>query len=226
MIGGQRVLVFPLLCVLATSAWAQARGGRPPRFEDFPVKEIFTGVPAAPKITTPLQRRYRTRIREGVAKGVGVHLNGNYQDHPGPNFAGHMIAITWGCGVPCLMMALVDARTGTIHYLPMTAEGVGVRSFHVPLLVPELMPQVAEMEFRLDSKLMIVQATPHQDERAIPPLSYTYYFLLQDDHWKLLRKIPLKPWSARVELRRERWELAMYPVEDHRFLQTTRSLTA
>ena len=42
-----------------------------------------------PKIVTPVQRKYRTRIRQGVEKGWGVLRDGREQNHPGPNFAGN-----------------------------------------------------------------------------------------------------------------------------------------
>jgi len=58
----------------------------PPRFEDYPVSGIFAGKPAAPIPATAEQRLYRTRIREGVALGMGVGRDGI--DQPGPNFAG------------------------------------------------------------------------------------------------------------------------------------------
>jgi hypothetical protein len=70
-----------------------------PRFEEYPVTDIFHGIPAAPKLTTPMERLYRTRIREGVTKGIGVMKEGIEQ--AGPNFAGHYIVVTWGCGSPC-----------------------------------------------------------------------------------------------------------------------------
>jgi hypothetical protein len=42
-----------------------------PHFEDYPVTEMFTGTPAEP-ISTPEQRHYRARIRNGVLTGAGV----------------------------------------------------------------------------------------------------------------------------------------------------------
>jgi hypothetical protein len=41
-----------------------------PKFEDFPVKEIFKGTPAKPVLTTPHQRLFRTRIRDAAANGA------------------------------------------------------------------------------------------------------------------------------------------------------------
>jgi hypothetical protein len=72
-----------------------------PRFEDFPAG-TFTGKPAPVDLTSdPDAPQFRTRLREG-AKG-------------GPNFAGHLTVITWGCGTQCQVYALVDARSGRVY---------------------------------------------------------------------------------------------------------------
>jgi hypothetical protein len=55
-----------------------------PEFSDFPINTLFHGVPAAPKVSTPGQRRFRTMIRQGAKKGA--------------NFAGHYAVAEWGCG--------------------------------------------------------------------------------------------------------------------------------
>jgi hypothetical protein len=55
-----------------------------PQFADYPVNRIFHGVPVAPKLLTPGQRRLRTMIRQGTKKGA--------------NFAGHYAVAEWGCG--------------------------------------------------------------------------------------------------------------------------------
>ena len=104
-----------LLFVLSISSRAQS-----PKFADYPVDQVFSGTPAAPKLITPLERRYRSRIRYGVKKGWGVFRDGKESDQPGPNFAGDFIVIQWGCGAPCLMMAMVDARSGEVFYPPMS----------------------------------------------------------------------------------------------------------
>jgi hypothetical protein len=115
---GELALLSIAVALLAAPALihAQTRDSTPPRFEDYPAKETYSRIPAPPKIVTPAQRRFRTRIREGVEKGWGVFQNGlgngKEQNRPGPNFAGNMIVIEWGCGAPCQMIAVVDAETG------------------------------------------------------------------------------------------------------------------
>jgi hypothetical protein len=46
-------------------------------------------------------RRFRTALRDGVAAG--------------PNFAGHLTVVTWGCGTQCRSDAIVDARTERVY---------------------------------------------------------------------------------------------------------------
>lgn len=170
--------ILPLLAI--SIATAQQR----PRFEDYPVKEIFTGTPAAPILATPQERLYRARIREGVSKGLGVIRDGIEQ--PGPNFAGHYIIVSWYCGLPCELNAIVDAVTGRI-YGPPFSEGLAL-----PVITrggPEH-PQweQAIVEFRLNSKLMILDANPGFPKDQI---IYRHYFLWENNRWTLLRRTPL-----------------------------------
>jgi hypothetical protein len=51
-------------------------------------------------------REFRTRLREAAREK--------------PNFAGHFIVTTWGCGTECVEGAIIDARTGRVFMLPFT----------------------------------------------------------------------------------------------------------
>jgi hypothetical protein len=181
------IIIFAALRLLPSIA-AQRHSIPLPKFEDYPVKEYFNGTPHAPILQTQEQHRYRTRIREGVEKGWGARINGtgNEQNRPGPNFAGHYVVIVWGCGAPCLMMAVCDVATGAVYNPPISAtHGLGS-----PLLVSEnSVGRDADVEYRLDSRLMIVTATPHYWNRSAE--SYSFYFVLQDNHWKLIRRVPI-----------------------------------
>jgi hypothetical protein len=157
----------------------------PPRFEDYPATEVFARKPAPPKIVRSSQRRYQTRIREGVEKGWGVYRDGLNQAKPGPNFAGDMIFIQWSCGPPCLMAALVNARTGEVYNPPLAVDG----TFGLPLLVVgNSVGQNAELEFRENSRLMIVSATPNWFKKHAR--SYRHYFVWESNQWRLIYKEP------------------------------------
>jgi hypothetical protein len=159
-----------------------------PRFEDYPVTEIFNGIPAAPVLLTADQRLFRTRIREGVAKGTGVLRDGKEQ--PGPNFAGHYIVVAWACGSPCGMMAIVDAQTGKVYDPPIS------KGFLLPPLPEtnpdnpeEYVPWVADVAFRLSSSLMIVRANPDPSKGRT---NFAHYFVWKDNQWNLIGRTPLQ----------------------------------
>jgi len=178
-------LTIVVTLTLFQEAEAQTRSTRLPTFEDYPVKEIFGGVPEPPILITPEQHRYRTRIRDGVEKGWGVWINGGQeQNRPGPNLAGHYIVIVWGCGAPCMMMAVADAETGAVYNPPVSADG----GLFLPLLgFPVSGSRNPELAYRRDSQLMIIKATPDWDKPDAQ--SYTFYFLLRNKEWKLLRRV-------------------------------------
>jgi hypothetical protein len=182
---GLLIPLFGTLCVV----FVQGTAIPLPKFEDYPVNEVFDHTPHPPILTTPQQRHFRTRIREGVEKGWGVWINGGWgkeQNRPGPNFAGHYIVIIWGCGSGCIEMAMSDAETGTVYNPPISEGG-----FVLPMLVfPNSAGGAAELQYRKDSQLMIIRATPHPSRRdAIPG---AFYFLWQGNHWTLLRRVQIE----------------------------------
>jgi hypothetical protein len=133
-----------------------------------------------------VQRSLGEVIRDGVLNGWGVFRD--HKEQRGPNFAGHLIVIQWGCGAPCMRMAIVNARTGDVYYPPMSFTGA-VDSFDLPLLtVGNAVSGNPDVQFRLNSSLMIIKATPVQ---SLSHPSFTYYFLWNRDHWNLLRRDPL-----------------------------------
>jgi hypothetical protein len=175
---------------LAFGAWGDDDSGRLPRFEDYPVTNVFAGSVAPLKLTTNLARLYRTRIREGVERGWGVHRNGNEQVRPGPNFAGNMIVVQWSSGAPGLQMAMVDAETGHIYCPPISYHGVGAASFDLPLLTVGLsVSRNPKIQFQSDSRLFVIEATPKQTQQHP---SYRYYFLWREHRWTLLKQVLLK----------------------------------
>lgn len=177
--------------VISLSAAAQTKAPNRdavhvPRFEDYLVTDIFHGTPAAPQLTTPTERLFRTRIRDGVTKGLGVMREGKEQ--PGPNFAGQYIVVQWNCGSPCNMMAIVDARSGIVYPPPIETEALllPLLLFPVPGDSDHAVPLSARVEFRQDSSLMIVKANPDQGRS-----NYTHYFLWKNNRWTLLRQVLL-----------------------------------
>jgi hypothetical protein len=71
------------------------------RFEDYPAPHAFTGTPAPPRLDTATYgKTFRTRLRDGAKQG--------------PNFAGAFTVVVWGCGAPCQVVVVIDARTGQL----------------------------------------------------------------------------------------------------------------
>jgi hypothetical protein len=144
IIGMRAILKVAVAALLgALPAWSQDSGvaqpqlKNPPRFEDFPVTSIFNQTPVAPILTTPDEKKFETVIGDGVSKGWGVFdgATGKESSGPGPNFAGHYILVSFGCGslllTDCLMAAIVDAKTGHIFPLPSPSGSVSMPYFGV-----------------------------------------------------------------------------------------------
>ena len=175
--------VFVVLCFCGAIMLAQNAGT--PRFEDYPVTEVFSGMPAAPILTTPEQRRYRTRIRNGVSTGAAEWIGSwkNPIKRNGPNFAGHYFVIRWGCGSQCVMMATVDAETGKVYEPPLADKN----SLWVPL------DNLSDMEtdLRPDSSLLVLRnaCRNFKDRKTCG----TYYFNWKDNHFVLVRFVMVDP---------------------------------
>ncbi len=93
------------LVLLVLSA-AHTFGQTPiPPFKDFPAQGEYAGKNASVIITAG-DRMYRTRLKDAAQEK--------------PNFAGHYILTSWGCGAGCLMGAVIDANTGKVHWFPHT----------------------------------------------------------------------------------------------------------
>lgn len=102
---------------------------RIPQFKDYPVRSIYRGR-NAPLVLNRETRTFRTRLREALKEK--------------PNFAGHYIVTSWGCGTGCQVGAIIDARTGRVYWFPF---GVGQNY--------ETDDDYRPIEFRLNSKLII-----------------------------------------------------------------------
>ena len=86
---------------------AAGPGAQPPLFTDYPVDAGFGGHTAPLDLNShPKCSRYRTRLKEAATQK--------------PSFAGYYIVAEWGCGSACQQVALIDARTGAVHFPPFT----------------------------------------------------------------------------------------------------------
>lgn len=161
-----------------------------PRFENFPVVETFAGPRIEPALSSSEERRYRAVIRNGVAKGFGVAdgLTGKELAKPGPDFAGHYVIVTWGCGSPCLMAAIVDLKTGRV-YPPPFHHGRGRSYFQVPWAFPMTPP----LAYRTNSRLLIANVCEEDTTVTVggqPDFEAhrcgAHYFVMNPDRLKLI----------------------------------------
>lgn len=155
-----------------------------PRFEDYPVAEMFNGTPAAPRLVEPWSRLYRTRIREGVTKDYGAFRGSVYLKSKGPNFAGHYFVVNWGCGTGCLMMVVVDAVTGHVYPPPLAVGTVGNQQIGIP----NLGTGWADFDYRPNSRLFMIK-TCSLGVGWTYPFSGTSYFTIESNGWKLIKRL-------------------------------------
>lgn len=160
----RNVLAVLVLCVCAVPAYssgAQARKSRPaPKFEDYPVREIYKGPVAPVRLDSRKARMFRTRLRE--------------DSRGGPNFAGRYTVVVWGCGTGCAQMGVVDARNGRVYFPP-------VEYMDIPDMEDA---EVRSRVFRLDSRLLVITKNLYDGQGT-----YTaYYYLFDGGRFRLLRK--------------------------------------
>ena len=161
-------------------------------FKDYPEKGTFDGPPAEPRLTTTWAQRYRTRIRLGAASREGFRRGFEYIEEPGPNFAGHYRVVTWGCGSGCLMMVVVDLRTGTVYRPPISAGTTGADR----IVIPRLGTGWGDFDFRKDSRLFIMRTCPWGSPDPKSPLYRgrefcgSTYFVMEPQGFRLLQRVP------------------------------------
>lgn len=110
-----------------------------PKFKDYPAIGRSQGRNASLTLTRD-DMMYRTRLREAAMKT--------------PNFAGHYIATTWGCGAECVTGAVIDANTGKVYWLPHTVCCWGF----------DVSDKFEPIEFRLDSRLIVFSGERNEKE--------------------------------------------------------------
>jgi len=130
-----------------------------PRMADFPAS-VFAGRNAAPKLNDSAETRmFRTRIAQWAQAN--------------PNFAGHYILATWGCGTDCTQITIIDAQTGRVYH-PLGVHTNAAVNVHEALLGQTL-------QFQPDSRLLRLIGMPEErdEDRGI-----SYYLW---DHNRLNR---------------------------------------
>jgi len=130
--------ILCVLLVVGAIGWAQHKNSRP-AFKYYAVEQVYTGAPAAPKLTQGW-RSFRTRIREGAKSPV--------------EFAGHYTVPRWGCGAGCSTLVIVDSITGTLY------DGFSVADLSLSWM--EKHGELPRMEFHPKSRLMKINGCPNE----------------------------------------------------------------
>jgi hypothetical protein len=143
----------------------------PPRFQDFPASSATITKVAPVRLGSSKARLFRTVLRDGVAKG--------------PNFAGHYAVVVWGCGASCSDLALVDTKSGEVHF---DSNARDIYTGHVEDEPDEVSVQFWAARFQLNSRLLIVVGMPNEDESR----DGVTYFDWTGSRLKLLRFVPQK----------------------------------
>ena len=116
------------------------------KFADYPAR-AWRGPVARPRQDTRFARLFRTVLKQGAVKG--------------PNFAGHMTIVEFGCGTSCVYWGLVDAKTGRVlapDAAPLTLMHVGDDA----------------LKYRLDSRLLLFAGAPQEDETREGVYAYVW----------------------------------------------------
>jgi len=106
-----------------------------------------------------------------------------------PNFAGHYILATWGCGTGCTQIAVIDALTGKVFH-PPGARTNSVADVHEELLIDgDSSPRRADfgaLRYSVDSRLLVLIGTPEErrENRGIS------YFIWENDSLRKIRFVP------------------------------------
>jgi hypothetical protein len=122
------VIVLLLLAICSSLALGQSAI---PRFKDYQAGEMYTG-PTARLVLTKGDLAFKTRLR-WAAKNQK------------PNFAGHYILTSWGCGAQCLMGAVIEAKTGKVYWW----------NFSICCWGFDTDDKFNPIEFRADSRLIV-----------------------------------------------------------------------
>lgn len=137
-----------------------------PGFQSFPATEVWKGPPAPVRLKSSEERMFRTNLRKASKLP--------------PNFAGHYRFTTWGCGTRCLAGAVIDLRTGTVFPPPLAGKAAGEEHW---IFCAER-DNEHTVDYRRDSRLMIVRCGGMQTNAQGSKTPDAYYFVWEHDHFR------------------------------------------
>ncbi|MBC7796675.1 MAG: hypothetical protein H7Z37_07375 [Pyrinomonadaceae bacterium] len=90
------------------------------------------------------------------------------------NFAGHHILAIWGCGTGCLSFAIINAKTGAVHFSPL-----------ISFVGWQLSQDEDTLQFQKNSRLLIVTGAKNDEEIG------KFYYVWKNNQLQFLRKTKL-----------------------------------
>jgi hypothetical protein len=156
------VFIFPLLGpAVARSQTEKFDAQHPPRFEDYPATEVWNGTPASLKRTTRSELMFKTKLTNAAKEP--------------PNFAGHNRIAIWGCGSECISGAIIDLQDGVVHSPPLATNATNEMHFSVCQTAYEN----SGVDYRLNSRLLILRCGLNYSERLQTNVPDTHYFVME-----------------------------------------------
>ena len=142
-----------------------------PSFADYPATEHSPASRPPRCFRRAGQREFRTKIREGAAKG--------------PNFAGRYTIADWGCGAGCVSIAVIDAKDGKVYDGPFQVLSWAMFTYEGKY--QSNTPEFAPLDFRKGSRLLIARGCPEEEKCA------SYFYEWTAPKFKLIRKVEATP---------------------------------
>jgi hypothetical protein len=133
-----------------------------PRFSDYPATDTSQGRNAPLVLSTARDRQFKTFLKENAIQP--------------PNFAGHYILATMGCGTQCAQAALIDASTGLVYWFPETINPIDMNDSGDDSLI----------KFRSDSKLIIF---PTIKEAESTDYGYLRHYVFENNRFYLVYSV-------------------------------------
>ena len=133
-----KLLIAAFFMLLACAAPAHCAE---PSFEAYPTTVQFSGSLATVDVLShPKAKKFKTVLSAGAKHG--------------PNFAGHYIIVTWGCGTACQEIAIVDAENGKVYF-------PGILKLNAYQMVHD---ETEPFQFKKESNLLVVSGSPNDQE--------------------------------------------------------------
>ena len=162
--------VWFIAFVLCISGLAAGQGRKAPAFRSYPVRAENASAKRIDFRNSPGASAFQTRLRDALRGGV--------------NFGGRYVIAAWGCGTGCVSGAVIDARSGRVHF-PKEFNALAVAYSNDEYADP--------LEYRKNSRMLILRGVPGTASDSDPDgESGTYYYEWRNEKFRLIRFVKNK----------------------------------